>query len=518
VGKSYSAPPAPDPKLTAETQGEMNKDTALFNRNINMFDEVGPGYRVTYQPIAGPKVNTAGFEKLKTPTGEQDYLSRYADVAEALKAPGATSTSAWDHFQKFGQAEGRTWNGASRFGDNQIDPYVGVQGGKAQFDQLRRDTGFQGEFGGGRFEDYLKNSAYDTRVNYINKLIDAGADPDYIAQLTSGLPDPSTATNRYRRLVEMDPASKANYDAEQALTGRLFGTANDQLSRINTALSTPLNTQGLPELQGSVYDAALGGNYALANGKIDPFVGLGQDRFNQLRRDAGFSGEFGGGAFENWLSGQSGDVKQKYISELRANGVDPDYLIQLGEKPDTAFDLNRERNRSESALFDRLNPQLQRQREAKETQLMNMGVTPGSARWISEMDDLSRQENDLRLGVTGQGLAEMQGLFGMKLSDAQLANAARSQGLQERAYNQNQPINQLSALLGLTQVQQPQATIPAPQGIQAQSGDYQGAVYNNYQGALQQAQMKQSASNALLGGLFGLGGAALGGWARNWGK
>lgn len=511
---SPKPPPAPDAAATAKAQTEMNKDTALFNRNINMYDEVAPGYRVTYQPIQGPKVNTTGFEALKAPSGEQDYLSRYADVAGALGKPGATATSAWDHYQKFGQAEGRTWNGGpSRYQDNIIDPYVGVKGGKAQFDQLRRDAGYQGEFGGGKFEDYLKNSAYDTRVNYINKLIDAGADPDYIAQLTGTLPDPATVENRYRRVVEMDPAGQANYKKEQALIGKILGAADPQIDRIVKALSSSLDTTGLPDLAGSVYGESLGGNMALANGQIDPYAGLDKDRFDNIRRGAGYSGEFGGGQFEQWLAGQGETKKNEYISSLREAGVDPDYLIQLGVKPDTAFDVNRERNKSEAALFERLNPQLQRQRSAKEEQLISQGVMPGSPRWQAEMDDLARMENDLRLGVTGQGLSELGQVFGMKLSDAQLRNNARSQGLSERAYVQNQPINQLSALMGMSQVQQPQATISAPQGMQAQSGDYQGAVYNNYQGAMQNYQQKLASQNALLGSVFGLAGAGLGGWA-----
>jgi len=519
VGKSYKAPAAPDPKVTSEIQGEVNKDTALFNRNINMFDEVGPGYRVTYQPIAAPKVNTDGLDKLRTGTGGQDYLTRYSDVMDAYNTnkPALGNKTAdqfaWEHYNTSGKNEGRTWTGTPSLANGVIDQYVGLTGGKTQFDDLRRGTGYQGAFGGGKFEEYLKNSAYDTRVDYINKLIAAGADPDYIDQLTATLPDPSTVANRYRRVTEMDPAQKAIYDKEQQLTGKLFDTAEGQLGRINTALSTPLDLTGLNPLVTSILGNTLGGNAALANGQIDPNVGLDKGTFDQLRRQAGFQGEFGGGNFENWLKQQPESVRQGYIANLRSAGVDPDYLVQLGEKPDDTFALNQERNKTEAALFGRLNPQLQQRRAEKEAQLINQGVTPGSARWNSEMDDLARQENDLRLGVTGQGVNELATLFGLRLSDAQLANAARSQGLQERAYVQNQPINQLSALLGLTQVGMPQATIPAPQGVQAQPGDYQGAVYNNYSGALQNAQMRAQQQSSMMGSLFGLGGAALGGWA-----
>lgn len=97
--------------------------------------------------------------------------------------------------------------------------------------------------------------------------------------------------------------------------------------------------------------------------------------------------------------------------------------------------------------------------------------------------------------------------FNQNLAANQFANQARQQGLQEQAYAQNLPINQLSALLGLGQVGQPQGIQYSPtqvQGVDA-LGAYglQAAQQNsNYQAGIGQ-------QNALLGGLAGLGQAAI---------
>jgi hypothetical protein len=191
------------------------------------------------------------------------------------------------------------------------------------------------------------------------------------------------------------------------------------------------------------------------------------------------------------------------------------YAGRIGEATQSPFSLeglpnapqadDASRQRIEQSLFDRLNPQLDRQRASLETNLKNQGITLGSEAWQNAMSDLGRQENDLRLATVGQGGNEMSRLFGLE-------SAARQNALNERLLERNQPINEVSALLGTSPgVQQPQfGNVNSPQ---LQPTDIVGPTYASYQGQLAGWQNQQQQQQAMMGGLFGLGSAALGGWA-----
>ena len=172
--------------------------------------------------------------------------------------------------------------------------------------------------------------------------------------------------------------------------------------------------------------------------------------------------------------------------------------------PEVANDFSADRAAVEKAMFDRLSPQMDRARAGLETTLVNQGFQRGSEAFKNEMDSAGRNENDARLAITGQGLQEQQGLFGM-----QQANRQRS--LQEMLALRNQPINEISALMSGGQVSLPQAQqYNAPQIGAAPIGDY---TYNSAALANQQWQTQQQAAAqkqaALYGALGGLGGAGL---------
>ena len=99
-----------------------------------------------------------------------------------------------------------------------------------------------------------------------------------------------------------------------------------------------------------------------------------------------------------------------------------------------------------------------------------------------------------------------------------LQAGARDRAINELMVQRNQPLNELAAMLSGVQLTQPQFLTPPQPTIAA--GDLQGAQYANYQGALQQQAMQnrnnligfqaqQAQNNALMGGLFGLGGAGI---------
>lgn len=127
----------------------------------------------------------------------------------------------------------------------------------------------------------------------------------------------------------------------------------------------------------------------------------------------------------------------------------------------------------------RLDPRFAQEDEALRTRLANQGIVEGSAAWNSAMANQNQSKNDAynQLYLTG-----------------------RSQALQEAYAERNQPLQEISSLLSGAQVQNPQFT-STPQTSVA-GADYIGASANNYNAQLQ-------ASNAKMGGLFGLLGTGL---------
>lgn len=160
---------------------------------------------------------------------------------------------------------------------------------------------------------------------------------------------------------------------------------------------------------------------------------------------------------------------------------------QLGDKLTGNFTIGNEA--TEQRLYDlgskRLDPQFAQQEEALRTRLMNSGVREGSAAWNSEMNRFQQGKNDAynQLLLTGRG-----------------------QATQEQLTEDNQRINQISALLSGGQVSQPNfmgANITPIQGTDNAS------IIANYD---QSKLNAWKAGQPNLGGLFSGIGQGIGSW------
>ena len=166
----------------------------------------------------------------------------------------------------------------------------------------------------------------------------------------------------------------------------------------------------------------------------------------------------------------------------------------------------------QEAIMSRLNPSLARQRTTTETNLINQGLRPGSEAYDNAIRSLGEQETDARTQAVLQGLnldigANQQG-FGQQLEAGKFGNTAQQQALAEAIQLRQLPLNEITALMSGSQIQNPQfgaysgATVqPAPlfAGTQAQ-GQFDANKYNQ----------QVSQANAQTAGMYSLGGAALG--------
>jgi len=157
------------------------------------------------------------------------------------------------------------------------------------------------------------------------------------------------------------------------------------------------------------------------------------------------------------------------------------------------------------AIQDRAAPSMERDRAALEQRLANQGVSYGTDAWKAALDDYNRSVNDFRLGAdvqAGNAAAQQYSLEGQ----------TRDRAIQERANLRSQPINEVAALLGTGSGVQNPSFVPT-NNYAIQPTDVSGNYWNAYQGQIAQQQAQQRQQSAALGGLFGLVGTGLGGWA-----
>lgn len=179
---------------------------------------------------------------------------------------------------------------------------------------------------------------------------------------------------------------------------------------------------------------------------------------------------------------QGQDLQAQY------GGIAGEQLGRVGDTFATPFDLSAARGREISDVQQTfLDPQWQQREQALQADLLNRGIRPGSEQYENMMRDFSDQRS--------------QSYDRMFLDAWNMANQA---ALTER----NLPISDLQALGigGQPQGVQPigGAATPTP-GVAPT--DVAGPIYQNYQAEL-------NSYNQGMGGLFGLAGSALGGWAQ----
>lgn len=145
---------------------------------------------------------------------------------------------------------------------------------------------------------------------------------------------------------------------------------------------------------------------------------------------------------------------------------------------------------TESRLMElgrkRLDPMFAERQKALDSKLANQGITIGSKAYDTAQRMGSEQQNDAYNSLLLSG---------------------RGQAFSEAQATRNQPINEITALLSGSQVSMPQSQgfnqSPVP------TTDTAGLINKNYDQRMGIWQQQQQQKQGILGGLFGLGSAAL---------
>jgi hypothetical protein len=190
------------------------------------------------------------------------------------------------------------------------------------------------------------------------------------------------------------------------------------------------------------------------------------------------------------------------LKDLMGNPINADGL------PDAPGNSEAYRQKVEEGLLTRMNPQLDRDRSALETKLINQGLVRGSEAFNQALDESNRQANDARTQVFLASGAEGR-------AQEQQQGTNRERAFQERVAMRNQPINEITALMSGGQVSMPQfAAYRGSQMSETPVGQY---IYNSAQmdqDAWKAKSQMQAANNGAIAGAAGnLIGAGLFKWS-----
>ena len=185
-----------------------------------------------------------------------------------------------------------------------------------------------------------------------------------------------------------------------------------------------------------------------------------------------------------------GALQQKglgYVSDMLSKPFDTSQLPQTG--------INAGETMTDS-IMRRLQPQLQQEQKSFDAQMANQGIPVGSEAYENARRAFDQRQNDRLTSAVIQG--------------TQTGLQARGQGFSEQAYQRNEPINTLNAVRSGSQVTNPNSFyVNAPQQATTAGADLLGAAGMTGNAAIAQANAENANRNAMMQGLFSLGGAAM---------
>lgn len=241
--------------------------------------------------------------------------------------------------------------------------------------------------------------------------------------------------------------------------------------------------------------------------KITPDVKLGDSKYQTFTRKTQLSPELRS-LLANQLKGQNEAMSQGLDSLSRQRGVLDAPMERFKSLDIPTADL-ASRQRVEDSLMGRLNPYLDRDRQAMQAQLANQGLVPGTEAYTRAMDDINRKSNDARLAVIGAGGDEMARQYGMQMQGFQGGLQQNNQLFGQDLARRNQALGETQKLFGLS------GNVPMPQSNSGAVGsnggtDAGGAMNNQFNALLGQYNSGVAANNATNNAAMGAGAGLLG--------
>jgi hypothetical protein len=340
-----------------------------------------------------------------------------------------------------------------------------------------------------------------------------------------------TQPGGYTQYTQLSQPEQQTYDLSKGAQNQALTLAGTQLGRVGDALGQPLNTDGLPALQGS-YQAQ-----QAQGGQIQSSFNPGQPLRYGFDQGQAVQGQIGGdleaarreaqnatyGQATSRLDPQWSRASDQLDTKLANQGLGANstaYAAQqdmFGQAKNDAY--NQAQYSSIAAGNDAAQQQFARQQAqgqfanqaAGQQYAQNQGAAAfsnaTSGQDYTQNQGMAQFANEAQNQGFSQSLANAQMQNQNAQAQAQLANTARNQGLQERAYVQNQPLNQFNSLMSSGQVAMPQGIQYTPS--QVGQTDVTGAYALQSQAQQAAANRAAQQQSGLASGLFSLGSAAI---------
>lgn len=445
------APAAPDPVATANAQSQMNKETAVAQANLNRIDQYTPQGNIRYTQTG---VNADGTPKFRQDVSyspqEQAIYDQQNQISQALNGLAGSNIGRVASTQ----AQDFNFNGmtpmATSVGAGGISTTAGAGQG------VRNNIGPSG--------------------NILNSVADAG-----IVNGNVGNAGNIQKSLNYQNLTDLPGTGDFSADARRvadAVYGQYTSRLDPQFQQQQSDQDAKLAAQGI-------------------SNNSEAFR-REQDNFGRTRNDAYQQA--------NMAAQQAGANEQSRL-----------FGLALGARQQGQNEANTQGQFANSAQQQQFAQNLAGAQFGNEAQAQRYGQNLQSAQFGNEAQDQRFSQNlaGAQFGNEAQNQAFQQGQqqvatnntaqnqqFNQNLANANLTNAARQQQIQEATYLRNLPLNDIAALMGTAGgVQNPTFQNVSQVGVAAP--DYQGAVQNNYNAAMQNYQQQQAARSQMLGSIFG---------------
>lgn len=198
------------------------------------------------------------------------------------------------------------------------------------------------------------------------------------------------------------------------------------------------------------------------------------------------------------------------VNTALGQGLNTEGLPQLQGFDGNNFDRQKYEDAAYQSAARRLDPQWQRAEEGQDAKLAAQGLGINSEASRNARQDFARDRTDAYSEAQNNAMlyggSEQSRALQNQLAGSTFNNQARTQGLQERAFQQNQPLQQLQALLGTGSVGTPQGVAYTPTAVN--QTDVLGANALSLNQQNQNYNQRVAQQQATMQGLYQLGSSA----------
>jgi hypothetical protein len=495
MGKSVKYPKPPDPVATAQAQGAINKETAIAQSQLNMVNQSTPYGSVAYQQIGQWADGTPRFSAQQTLSPDQAaILSKQSGLDKSLLDVGTSQLnrvgSALSQPLNFQGIPAAATGLPSSIARRQVQSGIGAAGAvdtsAPQYSAARKNVG---DVGG------------------VQQSVAAGQ----IGRMGPVDTDRATIANAgaVQRRIGADDFGDDRRRVEDALMQRM----QPYLDQRREQERTRLTNMGFADPASQGYSRAMDEVYRSENdARMAAILSAGDEQSRLFGMDAA-AGQFANAA-QNQAFGQNTaqaqfanqNIDANFANQMAARGFNNQAQAQSFNQGLANASLY---NTAQQQLYDQAAGRVDRGNANIDAALRNdiaaqQAVNAAQQQFFDQQSTRAAFANTAQAQDFGQNAAQTDARY----RHAAYVNSLRDRGIQERMLLRQTPINEIGALMSGSQVTPPQF-VNAPQtGIQP--ADYQGAVYANYQGAIDQANQRAAAGRGVTQGLFSLGGSALG--------